>query len=76
MNLSLRLYALALDESRCVACFEFDGVVEPVCVLTLKRAMECGLLIQQGRETTAQALVEQIAHREAKKAIMAAKEKA
>ncbi|TCS94090.1 MULTISPECIES: hypothetical protein [Tepidimonas] len=75
MDMRLSVYALALDPSRCVVCFEVFGDVEPVAVTTQRHALQRGFAVVRGREGRALRLTEALAAKEAQRAIDAARGK-
>lgn len=75
MDMRLSVYALALDQERCVVCFEVFGTVEPVAVTTQRHALERGFAVVRGREGQALRLAEALAAKEARRAVDAARGK-
>lgn len=65
MDMRLSVYALALDPSLCVVCFEVFGTVQPVAVTTQRHALERGFAVVRDRKDEA------LASHEANRAIEA-----
>lgn len=75
MDMRLSVYALALDPSLCVVCFEVFGTVQPVAVTTQRHALQRGFAVVRGREDEALRLAEALAAKEARRAVDAARGK-